>query len=124
VKLSPILALALLALPAYAASKQDEAAGAILFRDRGCTYCHGDHLQGTDRAPSLDKVRDKLKADKITAQITHGSLQMPAFGEILTPPEIAQLVGFLRSKHRPAIPPAPAGATPAAPPPLPSTKPQ
>ncbi len=117
-KLLSLLPLALLALPAQAASKQDEQAGAILFRDRGCTFCHGDHLQGTDRAPSLENVRKKLKAEQITAQITHGSVKMPAFGEILTPAQIAQLVAYLRSKHRPVVPSAsnPPAIPPAIPP--------
>lgn len=96
-------------LPASAASsKQDELSGAILFRDKGCAFCHGDHLQGTDRAPSLDKIRKKLKADQITAQITKGSVKMPAFGEILAHDQIDQLVAYLRAKKRPVPPPAPA----------------
>jgi mono/diheme cytochrome c family protein len=116
--LALLLPILLLALPAYAASKQDELAGATLFRDRGCAVCHGDHLQGTDRAPALDKVRKKLKADRIRAQITKGSVKMPAFGEILTPSQIDQLVAYLRSKHRPVPPPAPAAE------PAPSANPQ
>lgn len=124
VKLLSLVALALLACPAQGASNQDAMAGAILFRDRGCSYCHGDHLQGTERAPSLENVRKKLSADKITHQITHGSVQMPAFGEILSPVEINQLVAFLRAKHRPTAPPAPANNPPPTLPELPSAHPQ
>ncbi len=123
---SPILSLALAAIlvlvPAtglHAASKRkaDEQAGAVLFRDKGCAYCHGVGGAGGKKAPSLlDLGKNPLwPPAKITAQIMNGGQKMPPFGDSLTDPEIAQLVAYLRARHRPIPPPA----TNAAPPPGP-----
>ena len=86
---------------------ESEQVGAILFRDKGCAYCHGPAGQGTEKGPSLDTVRKRLTADQIRNQITHGGQKMPPFGEALTVDQIAQLVSFLRAKHRPVAPPVP-----------------
>ncbi len=104
-------------LVGHAASenKSDEEKGAILFRDKGCAYCHGTAGEGTKKAPSLVDIR-KNKAwppDKITDQILNGGEKMPPFRESLSDEEIAQLVAYLRAKHPPVPPPL---ATPAPPP--------
>jgi mono/diheme cytochrome c family protein len=108
--LLPILATAcFFAFPVHAAyafaSKADEQAGANLFRDKGCAYCHGAAAQGTQKGPSLANVRKAMKPAKIVAQIENGGQKMPAFGDSVSKDEVAKLVAFLRSKHRPA--PAP-----------------
>jgi mono/diheme cytochrome c family protein len=101
---------------AYASSNTaaDEKAGAVLFRDKGCAFCHGAGGVGTAKAPSLvDLRKNKLwPPAKITSQIMNGGQKMPPFGDSLTDQEVAQLVAYLRAKHRP-VPPA--VATPAAP---------
>jgi mono/diheme cytochrome c family protein len=91
-------------------SKEAEQAGATLFRDKGCAYCHGANTQGTKKGPSLQTVRKVMKAQQITDQIKNGGQKMPSFEESLSPTEIAELVAYLRSKHRPAPSPVPASA--------------
>jgi mono/diheme cytochrome c family protein len=98
------------ALPAHAAStKADEEAGAVLFRDKGCAYCHGVGGVGGKKAPTLTNLRtDKAwPPAKITNQILNGGQKMPPFGDSLTDTEIAQLVAYLRAKTRPIPPPLP-----------------
>lgn len=93
-----------------AEDKADEQAGAILFRDKGCTFCHGVGGVGTAKAPSLVNIgKDKSwPPAKITGQILNGGQKMPPFRESLSDEEIAQLVAYLRAKVRPVPPPAPA----------------
>jgi mono/diheme cytochrome c family protein len=90
-------------------TKADEQAGAVLFRDKGCAYCHGPGGIGGKKAPVLTGLRkDKLwPPAKITAQILNGGQKMPPFGDSLTDQQIAQLVAYLRAKNRPIPPPAP-----------------
>jgi mono/diheme cytochrome c family protein len=105
------------ALPAHASSnKADEEAGAILFRDKGCAYCHGAMGVGGKKAPALTNLRtDKAwPPAKITTQILNGGQKMPPFGDSLTDEQIAQLVAWLRAKNRPVPPPAPAQPAPSA----------
>jgi len=119
----PSIALAALfsivaAAPAHASSSKDGAkAGAVLFRDKGCAHCHGVGGIGGKKAPSLVDIRkNKLwPADKITGQIMNGGQKMPPFGDALTDRQIAQLVDYLRAKHRPIPPPAADEAPPPAP---------
>lgn len=93
---------------AYAAgSKTSESAGGILFRDKGCAYCHGANLQGTQKGPSLINIRQKVTAAQMTDQIVNGGMKMPSFEDTLSKDEIAQLIAFLRAKHPPIAPPLP-----------------
>jgi mono/diheme cytochrome c family protein len=110
----PAFALAIIAVfspPTRALSgsstKTAEEAGAVLFRDKGCPYCHGVGGIGTKKAPSLiDLRKDKAwPPEKITNQILNGGQKMPPFRESLSDEEIAQLVSYLRAKHRPEPPP-------------------
>jgi mono/diheme cytochrome c family protein len=98
-------------------SKVSERVGAVLFRDKGCAYCHGAGGVGTKKAPSLVDIR-KNKAwppAKITDQILNGGQKMPPFRESLSDQEIAELVAYLRAKKRPA-PPEIINSQPATPP--------
>lgn len=101
--------------PAHAASNAE--AGALLFRDKGCAHCHGAGGVGTNKAPSLLKIRENKAwpPEKMTEQILDGGDRMPAFRESLSDEEIAQIIDYLRAKHRPVPPPLPEGATPPAP---------
>ncbi|KAA6457895.1 cytochrome c [Acidobacteria bacterium AB60] len=113
------LVLASLSLPALAASSKDDAlAGAALFRDKGCAYCHGAGAIGTPKGPALTTLRtDKdWPPQKITDQILNGGKKMPPFRESLTDAEIAQLVAYLRAAKRPEPPPPAGGAAAPAPP--------
>jgi mono/diheme cytochrome c family protein len=89
-------------------TKSAEMAGAVLYRDKGCGFCHGASLDGTKKAPALAEIR-KQKAmtnEKITNQILDGGAKMPPFRESLSDEEIQQLIAFLRAKNRPVAPPA------------------
>ena len=117
VKCFPVLAAILLfiALPACrllgatpkGGTKGAEQAGALLFRDKGCAHCHGVGGAGTKKAPSLiDLRKNKLWTPaKITDQILNGGSKMPPCSDSVTDEQIAQLVAYLRAKHRPAPPP-------------------
>jgi mono/diheme cytochrome c family protein len=104
--------LLLTAIPAHAAhggkAKADELTGSLLFQSKGCTHCHGADGSGGKKGPDLTKLRkNKLwPPAKITNQILNGGKKMPPFGDSLTDPEIAQVVAYLRAKHRPIPPPA------------------
>lgn len=96
--------------PLYASdTKADEQSGAVLFRDKGCAYCHGVGGVGGKKAPSLVGIRNDKDwpPAKITTQILNGGQKMPPFGDSLTDPQIAQLVAYLRAKNRPVPPPLP-----------------
>ena len=98
-----------------ASTRADESAGAQLFRDKGCAYCHGASLEGTKKAPAIAGLR-KDKAwppAKITKQILDGGQKMPPFRESLTDDEIRQLVAYLRAKKKPVLPLAAASPPPA-----------
>jgi len=109
-----VLFVAVVSARAFAATTADANAGAILFRDKGCAFCHGAGGVGTLKAPSLVDIRkNKLwPPEKMKHQIMNGGQKMPPFGEALTDQEIGQLIEYLRAKHRPVPPPA-AVATPA-----------
>lgn len=101
-------ALILLAATAtgYAQDQKAVEAGAALYRDKGCAFCHGKNLEGTKRAPALGEIRnDKAwPPEKITDQILNGGKKMPPFRDSLSDDEIAQLVAYLRTKDLPAPP--------------------
>ena len=116
--LYPVILLSLiwLAIPAQAASSKEDAdaqSGAILFRDKGCAYCHGPALAGTIKGPSLADIRkDKSwPSEKMTDHILNGGPKMPPFRESLTDDEIAQIVTYLRAAKRPVPPPLPGGSS-------------
>jgi len=99
--------------PAFAESsktKTDEVAGAALFRDQGCAHCHGVGGAGGKKGPDLTGLpRDKeWTPEKINKQILNGGQKMPPFSDALTDAQISQLVAYLKAKHRPEPPPAPA----------------
>ena len=91
-------------------SKNAEQAGATLFRDKGCAYCHGASTQGTPKGPSLLHVRKAMKPQQIADQIKNGGQKMPSFEDSLSADEISKLVAYLRAKHRLAPAPIPAPA--------------
>lgn len=113
-----LIASVALAPAAFAASKSnaDKEAGAVLFRDKGCAFCHGANGAGGKKGPDLSGLRtDKLwPPAKITDQIMNGGQKMPPFSDSLTDKEIAQIVAYLRAKHRP-VPPPSANPNPAPP---------
>jgi mono/diheme cytochrome c family protein len=93
-------------------TKADEEAGALLFRKQDCAHCHTMNGLGGKKGPELTNLnKDKVwTAEEITNQILNGGQKMPPFSDALTDQQIAQLVAYLRAKHRPILPP---GAPPA-----------
>ncbi len=91
--------------------KQKVQAGADLFRDKGCAYCHGAMAVGASKGPEMvDLRKKKWKAPQIAQQIVNGGQKMPAFGDSLSKDEVLELVAWLRAKHRPQPLPKAAGA--------------
>jgi mono/diheme cytochrome c family protein len=101
----------------HASSKDEESAkaGAALYRDKGCAYCHGVGGVGTKKAPPLaDLWQDKsITTEKMTDQILNGGQKMPPFRDSVTDDEVTQLIAYLRAKKKPEPPPA-ESETPAA----------
>jgi mono/diheme cytochrome c family protein len=89
-------------------SSEHEKAGALLFRDKGCTYCHGVGAVGTKKAPALTGLpKDKSwTPEKITNQILNGGQKMPPFRESVTDEDVSDLIAYLRAKSKPVPPPA------------------
>ena len=106
--------------PAYASSNSDAdaQAGAILFRDKGCTFCHGPNGAGTPKAPSLVDIRNNKDwpPQKMADHILNGGQKMPPFRESLNDDEIGQIVAYLRAKNRPVPPPLTSSQPATAPP--------
>jgi mono/diheme cytochrome c family protein len=108
-----LLLATLFLLPAHALwgskNKANEEAGALLFRDKGCVHCHGVGGVGTKKAPSLVDIRKNKQwtPEKMTSQILNGGKKMPPFADSLSDQEVAQIIAYLRAKHRPVPPPLP-----------------
>lgn len=72
--------------------------GAQLFYSKGCAYCHLISGDGGKRGPDLTHVGDRLDNPHLTTRILNGGNNMPAYGSILKPEEVNDLVAFLRSR--------------------------
>lgn len=88
-------------------SHANETAGAVLYRDKGCAHCHGATLEGSKKAPPLADIRKNpaWTPAKLTDQILNGGKKMPPFSDSLSDQDVAQIVAYLRAKHRPPAPP-------------------
>ncbi len=86
-------------------SQADEMAGALLFRQQDCAHCHGPEGIGGKKGPPLTDLRKNKDwpPAKIAHQILNGGQKMPPFGDSLTDGQIAQLVAYLRAKHKPTL---------------------
>jgi len=108
--LSLLLVFLCSSLPAHALfNGKDKAAaqaGAALFGQKGCAHCHGEAGAGGKKGPALTNLRKEKEwtPDRITHQILNGGQKMPPFSDSLTDAEAAQLVTYLRAKHKPAPP--------------------
>ncbi len=89
--------------------------GAEVFATKGCVFCHGKEGIGGGRGPDLQLVRKRKTAAEMTKQIHDGGKGMPPFGEVLTGPEIDDVVAYLRAKRKfVVVPPKPVEAPPKA----------
>jgi mono/diheme cytochrome c family protein len=81
-------------------SNESKKSGATLFHEKGCEHCHGANGSGGNRGPDLSTVGKRLKKQQIEHQIHDGGASMPAFGGVLQPDEIKDLVDFLHAKRK------------------------
>jgi mono/diheme cytochrome c family protein len=86
--------------PVEASSKTNRAAGAALYRDKGCMHCHGRDATGTDQGPDLSTVGKRWNRQRIQQQILNGGGGMPPFAEALQPDEVKFLTDFLKAKRK------------------------
>jgi ubiquinol-cytochrome c reductase cytochrome b subunit len=87
-------------LPASVVGDQrpEVAEGARLFHNKGCEFCHQIGGYGGRRGPDLSEVASRMKPDEITARITNGGPNMPAYVRTLTPAQIRTLTAFLSTR--------------------------
>ena len=83
-----------------------ERQGALVFHSKQCINCHSVSGEGGLRGPVLDSVATRLTGDQLVRQVIQGSGNMPAYGKNLSPSEVAALVAFMRTLHKPAEAPA------------------
>jgi ubiquinol-cytochrome c reductase cytochrome b subunit len=88
-------------LPAHVVNSTDPAVveGAKLFHASGCEFCHAVEGYGGKRGPELTDVAARMSADQLTARITNGGPNMPAYVRVLTPEETGAIVAFLRTRR-------------------------
>ncbi|MGH2934638.1 MAG: c-type cytochrome [Gaiellaceae bacterium] len=75
--------------------KGDATAGAKVFASAGCAGCHtlaAAHATGTV-GPNLDQLKPDYRA--VTAQVTNGGAQMPAFKSSLSAQQIADVSAYV-----------------------------
>ncbi len=82
---------------AMASSKAQRAHGAALFASSGCQHCHTIRNVGGTKGPNLSSVGRTKSEQAIRAQVINGSKVMPAFGNVLEPSELDDVVAYLRS---------------------------
>ena len=90
---------------AMASSRSHREHGAEVYSANGCRHCHTIANVGGHKGPDLSSVGRTAKKAAIRKQIVYGSKIMPAFGEMLSPAEVDDLVAYLRScKAKPVSP--------------------
>ena len=73
--------------------------GAQSFEQRGCINCHRIAGVGGQRGPELTHIGSSLSGDELTWRILNGGRNMPAYGDTLSPQEVAALVAFLSAQR-------------------------
>ena len=102
-KLKPFILCNAVALALLVAMPSAAFTGADTYKEK-CAMCHGPDGSGATPVGQRLKVRDLRSADvqkqtteAITAIVTNGQKSMPAFGKSLSPDQIKDVVGFVRS---------------------------
>jgi ubiquinol-cytochrome c reductase cytochrome b subunit len=88
-------------LPESVVASEDAAVreGANVFHDRACISCHRISGYGGRRGPDLTHVGHRLTREQMTIRILNGGYNMPAYGSILEPHEVDELLAFLQSRR-------------------------
>jgi mono/diheme cytochrome c family protein len=92
-----LLAIAAYSIPAFPSSASRRAHGAQVFAASGCQHCHMIGTVGGHRGPDLSGVGRKCSKAQMRRQIVKGSIIMPAFGDVLQPSELKDLIDYLHS---------------------------
>jgi len=96
-RLATVLLIAACASFALASSRSQRERGAAVFEVSGCQHCHTIHQVGGHKGPDLSGVGRRRSKAGLRQQIEHGSKVMPAFGDVLAPDEINDLIAYLHS---------------------------
>ena len=80
-------------------------AGAHVFFNKGCIYCHEVAGDGGHRGPNLSRIGDRLTEVQLIIRINNGGHNMPAFAGRISRDDLATLVAFLQSRRSNAGPP-------------------
>lgn len=73
-------------------------AGAVLFQQKACLYCHKINNNGGSVGPDLSTVANRLNEQEMTIRIVNGAQNMPAYGGSLSNDELQKLVAFLKTR--------------------------
>ncbi|HEX6508983.1 MAG TPA: cytochrome b N-terminal domain-containing protein [Chloroflexota bacterium] len=76
-------------------------AGGHLMSAEACTACHQIDGVGGHRGPDLSRVGDQLSAGQMIWRIARGGGGMPAYGNVLNPKQVNQLVAYLETRVTP-----------------------
>lgn len=76
------------------------AAGAKVFYDKGCEFCHTVDDYGGIRGPDLSDAGDRMTPDQITTRIYSGAANMPSYRGNMSEPDLANVISFLESRHK------------------------
>jgi ubiquinol-cytochrome c reductase cytochrome b subunit len=76
-------------------------AGAHLMSVEGCTACHQIDGVGGHRGPDLSDVGDRRAYTELISRIARGGGGMPAYGNVLKPQQINDLVSYLETRVTP-----------------------
>lgn len=98
--IAAITFLLFLSSPVFASSKAQRQHGVALFTSSGCPACHTIGSVGGKRGPDLSNIGRTAKTPAIRNQLVNGSKVMPAYGNILAPQEIDDLIAYLHSCRR------------------------
>lgn len=80
------------------------AAGAVVFYQKGCEFCHRISGYGGIRGPDLSDAGDRMTPQQISTRIFSGAPNMPSYSGNMPPQDLAALLAFLQSRRLPSLP--------------------
>lgn len=97
---SPRLEAAPLPAAIVGATTGPVAAGAKVFYDKGCEFCHTVDGYGGIRGPDLSAAGDRMTGEQITTRIYSGAANMPSYRGNMSDQDLANVIAFLESRHK------------------------